>query len=185
MMLGRTATTGVQRIWKDIIYREVSLATEKRMMEVLVSPGVMYGRESWRVRKQDRNKLQCLWVVAHVDFFLRISWIARVINAMPERYRLMSNKITQLCGCRNYATLSCVCGEGCAGRSPWRKPDECEFDNNWYACCCRILSENRKIGVFRPIYKPLRGNIHSRIYLSTVTCHNLFMYTAREKDLSK
>ena len=54
LTLGRTAMTNLTKIWKC---RDVRLTTKRRIVQTLVFPVVLYGCESWTVRKVERKKV--------------------------------------------------------------------------------------------------------------------------------
>ena len=50
LLLGRTVMTKLDSILKS---REITLSTKVRLVKALVFPGVMYGCESWTIKKAD------------------------------------------------------------------------------------------------------------------------------------
>ena len=63
-------------IWKD---RGVTLETKVKLVKVLVFPIVLYGAETWTMRKHERRKIDAfeLWCWRRV---LRVSWMERNTN---------------------------------------------------------------------------------------------------------
>ena len=51
LLLGRKVTTNLDSIFKS---RDITLPTEVRAVKAMVSPVVMYGCESWTVKKAER-----------------------------------------------------------------------------------------------------------------------------------
>ena len=66
MMIGRRAKTDLTEMWKD---RDVSIATKKRMVQVLIVPVVMYAYESW-----DKEKLFFPGVVMEKNSGNYVDW---------------------------------------------------------------------------------------------------------------
>ena len=53
LLLGRKVMTSLDSIFKS---RDITLPTKVRLVKVMVSPVVMYGCESWTVKKAERPK---------------------------------------------------------------------------------------------------------------------------------
>ena len=51
LLLGRKVMTNLDSIFKS---RDISLPTKVRLVKAMVFPVVMYGRESWTVKKAER-----------------------------------------------------------------------------------------------------------------------------------
>ena len=51
LLLGRKVMTNVDRIFKS---RDITLPTKARLVKAMVFPVVMYGCESWTVKKAER-----------------------------------------------------------------------------------------------------------------------------------
>ena len=51
MFLGRKATTNLDSILKS---RDITLLTKVQIIKAMVFPVVMYGRESWTIKKAKR-----------------------------------------------------------------------------------------------------------------------------------
>ena len=54
LLLGRKAVTNVDSLLKS---RDITLPTNVRLVKAMVSPLVMYGCESWTMKKGERRKL--------------------------------------------------------------------------------------------------------------------------------
>lgn len=74
--LGRTAMVGMNKIWKS---KDITLNTKNRLLRAIVFPMMMYGCESWSLRKADRRRIDAfeMWCWRKL---LRIPWTARVTN---------------------------------------------------------------------------------------------------------
>ena len=76
LLLGRKAMTNLGSILKS---RDITLPTEVRLVKALVFPVVMYGCESWTVKKAECQRIDAfeLWCWRRL---LRVSWTARRSN---------------------------------------------------------------------------------------------------------
>ena len=76
LALGRAAMTGLNKIWKD---KDITITTKYRIVNALVFPVVLYGCESWPIRKTERRRLDSfeLWCWRRL---LRIPWTVRRTN---------------------------------------------------------------------------------------------------------
>ena len=72
-LLGRKAITNLSSILKS---RDITLPTKVRLVKVMVFPVVMYGCESWTVKKAERRRSDAfeLWCWRRL---LRVPWTAR------------------------------------------------------------------------------------------------------------
>ena len=76
LLLGRKVVTNLDSIFKS---RDITLSTKVRLVEAMVFPVVMYGCESWTVKKAERRRIDAfeLWCWRRL---LRIPWTARRSN---------------------------------------------------------------------------------------------------------
>ena len=76
LLLGRKAMTNLDRMLKS---RDITLPTKVCLVKAMVFPVVMYGCESWTVKKAERRRTDAfdLWCWRRL---LRISWTARRSN---------------------------------------------------------------------------------------------------------
>uniref|UniRef100_A0A4W2CMN8 RNA-directed DNA polymerase n=1 Tax=Bos indicus x Bos taurus TaxID=30522 RepID=A0A4W2CMN8_BOBOX len=76
LLLGRKVMTNLDSIFKS---RDITLPTKVRLVKAMVFPLVMYGRESWTVKKAERRRIDAfeLWCWRR---FLRVPWTARRSN---------------------------------------------------------------------------------------------------------
>ena len=76
LLLGREAMTNLDSIFKS---RDITLPTKVRLVKAMVFPVVMYGCESWTVRKAEHRKIDAfeLWCWRRL---LRVPWTARRPN---------------------------------------------------------------------------------------------------------
>jgi len=76
LLLGRKAVTNLDSILKS---RDITLPTKVRLVKALVFPVVMYGCESWTIKKAERRRIDAfeLWCWRRL---LRVPWTARRSN---------------------------------------------------------------------------------------------------------
>ena len=76
LLLGRKVMTNVDSILKS---RDITLPTKFRLGKAMVFPVVMYGCESWTVKKAERRRIDAfeLWCWRRL---LRVCWTARRSN---------------------------------------------------------------------------------------------------------
>ena len=76
LLLGRKVMTNLDIILKS---RDITLPTKVRLVQAMVFPLVMYGCESWTVKKAERQRIDAfeLWCWRRL---LRVSWTARRSN---------------------------------------------------------------------------------------------------------
>ena len=76
LLLGRKAMTNLYRILKS---RDVILLTKARLVKAMVVPVVMYGCESWTIKKAEHQRINAfeLWCWKSL---VRVPWTARRSN---------------------------------------------------------------------------------------------------------
>ena len=76
LLLGRKVMTNLDNIFKS---RDVTLPTKVRLVKAMVFPVVMYGCESWTVKKTEGRRIDAfeLWCWRRL---LRVPWTARRSN---------------------------------------------------------------------------------------------------------
>ena len=76
LLLGREAMTNLDSILKS---RDITLSTKVHIVKAMVFPVVMYGCESWTMKKAERRRINTseLWCWRR---FLRVPWTARRSN---------------------------------------------------------------------------------------------------------
>ena len=76
LLLGRKIMTNLDNIFKS---RDITLPTKVRLVKAMVFPVVMYGCESWTVKKAERRRIDAfeLWCWRRL---LRVPWTARTSN---------------------------------------------------------------------------------------------------------
>ena len=73
LLLGRKVMTNLDSIFKS---RDITLPTKVRLVKAMVFPVVMYGCESWTVKKAEQQRIDAfeLWCWRRL---LRVPWTAR------------------------------------------------------------------------------------------------------------
>ena len=73
LLLGRKVMSNLDRIFKS---RDITLPTKVRLVKAMVCPVVIYGCESWTVKKAERQRIDAfeLWCWRRL---LRVPWTAR------------------------------------------------------------------------------------------------------------
>ena len=76
LLLGRRVMTNLDSILKS---RDITLPTKGHLVKALVFPGVMYGYESWTIKKTEQQRIDAfeLWCWRRL---LRVPWTARRSN---------------------------------------------------------------------------------------------------------
>ena len=76
LLLGRKTVTNLDSIFKS---RDITLPTKVHLVKAMIFPVVMYGCESWTIKKADCQRIDafemCCW-----RSLLRVSWSARRSN---------------------------------------------------------------------------------------------------------
>ena len=76
LLLGRKVMTHLDSMFKS---RDITLSTKVHLVKAMVFPVVMYGCESWTIKKAEHQRIDAfeLWCWRR---FLRVSWTARRSN---------------------------------------------------------------------------------------------------------
>ena len=76
LLLGRKVMTNLDSIFKS---RDITLPTKVLLVKAVVFPVVMYGCESWTIKKAERRRIDAfeLWCWRRL---LRVPWVARRSN---------------------------------------------------------------------------------------------------------
>ena len=81
LLLGRKVMTNLDSILKS---RDITLPTKVRLVKAIAFPVVMYGCESWTVKKAERQRIDAfeLWCWGRL---LRVPWTARRSNQSIQK----------------------------------------------------------------------------------------------------
>ena len=88
LLLGRKIMTNLENILKS---RDITLPTKVHLVKAMVSPVVMYGCESWTIRKSEHQRIDAfeLWCWRR---FLTVPWTARsnqsILKEISPEYSL-------------------------------------------------------------------------------------------------
>ena len=88
LLLGRKAMTNLDSLLKS---RDITLPTKVRLVKAMVFPVVMYGCESWTIKKAECQRIDAfeLWCWRR---FLRVPWTARsnqsILKEINSEYSL-------------------------------------------------------------------------------------------------
>ena len=76
LLIGRTVMTNLDSIFK---IRDITLPTKVRLVKAMVFPVVMYGCESWTIKKAESRRIDAfeLWCWRRL---LRVPWTTRRYN---------------------------------------------------------------------------------------------------------
>ena len=90
LLLGRKAMTNLDSVLKG---KDITLLTKVHMLKAMVFPAVMYGCESWVVKKAECQRINAfeLWCWRR---FLKVPWTARrsnqsILREISPAYSLM------------------------------------------------------------------------------------------------
>ena len=76
LLLGRKARTNLDSILKS---KDITLSTKVRLVKAMVSPTVMYGCESWTIKKAEHRRIDAFEMQCWRRL-LRVPWTARRSN---------------------------------------------------------------------------------------------------------
>ena len=81
LLLGRKAMTNLDSIFES---RDITLSTKVPLVKAMVFPVVMYGCESWTIKKAERRRIDAfeLWCWGRL---LRVSWTTRRLNQSIQK----------------------------------------------------------------------------------------------------
>ena len=84
---------GLTKIWKD---RGITLRTKIRLVKYIVFPIVLYGAESWTMRKIERNKIDAFrpeWTLESRIVKASLCYFGHVIRAGGMEYEVMLRRM--------------------------------------------------------------------------------------------
>ena len=84
LLLGRKAVTNLVSILNS---RDIALPTKVRLVKAMVSPVVMYGCESWTIKKAEHQRIDAfkLWYWRRLS---RVPWTARSSHSILKEINL-------------------------------------------------------------------------------------------------
>ena len=107
LFLGRKVMTNLDSILKS---RDITFPTNVRLVKAMVFPVVMYGCESWTVKRAERRRIDAfeLWCWRRL---LRVAWIARRSTSPFWRRSALGFLWKEWCWSWNSSTLATSCEE--------------------------------------------------------------------------
>ena len=76
LLLGRKVMTNLESIFKS---RDITLPTKVQLVKAMVFPVVMYGCESWTVKRAEHQRIDAFELLC-LRRLLRVPWTARRSN---------------------------------------------------------------------------------------------------------
>ena len=128
LLLGRKAITNLESILRS---RDITLSTKVRLVQAMVFPVVMYGCESWTIKKAE-----CWWIDAFELWcwrrLLRVPWTARSSN--QSILTVLGVHWKDWCWSWNSDTLATWCKVPTHWKRPWcwKRLNVGEGDNRGY-----------------------------------------------------
>ena len=116
LLLGRKVMTNLDSIFKS---RDITLLTKVCLVKAMVFPVVMYGCESWTVKKAEHWRIDAfeLWYWRRL---LRVPWTARRSNqSILKEIRMLGVLWKEWCWSWNSNTLATSCEELTHWKRPW------------------------------------------------------------------
>ena len=116
LLLGRKVMTKLDSILKS---RDITLPAKVRQVKAMVFPVVMYGCESWTVKKAERQRIDAfeLWCWRRL---LRVPWTARRSKqSILKEISPGCSLIFDWCWSWNSSTLATWCEELTHWKRPW------------------------------------------------------------------
>ena len=115
LLLGRKAMTNLDSILKS---RDITLPTKVHLVKAMVFPIVMYGCESWIIKKAERRRIDAfeLWYWRRL---LRVPWTARKSNQSIQRKSIRNIHWKDWGWSWNSNTLATWCEELTHWKRPW------------------------------------------------------------------
>ena len=85
LLLGRKAMTNLDSVLKS---RDITLLTKVHLFKAMFFPVVMYGCESWTVKKAERRRIDGfeLWCWRRL---LRVAWTPRTSNQFTSNFQVI------------------------------------------------------------------------------------------------
>ena len=79
LLVGRKAMTNLDSLLKSLLKRDITLLTEVHLVKAMIFPVLMYGCESWTIKKAEHQRVDAfdLWCWRRL---LRVPWAATRSN---------------------------------------------------------------------------------------------------------
>ena len=114
-LLGRKTMTNLDSIFKS---RDITLPTKVLMVKAMVFPVVVYGCESWTVKKAEHRRIDAfeLWCWRRL---LRVPWTARRSSQFILKRSILNIHWKEWCWSWSSNTLATWCEELTHWKRPW------------------------------------------------------------------
>ena len=115
LLLGRKVMANLDSLLKS---RNITLPTKVCLVKAMVFPVVMYGCESWTIKKTEHRRIDAseLWCWR---ILLRVPWTARRSNQSIQRRSVLGVHWKNWCWSWNSNTLATWCKELTRWKRPW------------------------------------------------------------------
>ena len=115
LLLGRKAMTNLDSVFKS---RDITLSTKVQIVKAMVFPVVMYGCESWTIKKAERQRTDAfeLWCWRRL---FRVSWTARRSNQSILKGISPEYSLKDWCWSWTSNALATWCKELTHWKRPW------------------------------------------------------------------
>ena len=112
LLLGKKAMTNLYNILKS---RDITIPTKVHLLKALVFPVVMYGCESWTIKKAERWRIGAfkLWC------WRRLLFCKEILPVKPKRKSVLNIRWKDWCWSWNSNTLATWCEELIHLKRPW------------------------------------------------------------------
>ena len=125
LLLGRKVMTNIDSILKS---RDITLPTMAHLFKAMVFPVVMYGCESWTIKKAERWRIGAFELLCWRRL-LRVPWTARRSTSQSDRKSVLNIHWKGWCWSWNPYTLATWCEELLPGKDldagkDWRREDK-------------------------------------------------------------
>ena len=115
LVLGRKAMTNLDSVLKS---RDITLPTKVHLVKAMVFPEVMYGCDSWTIKKAECQRTDAfeLWCWGRL---LRVPWTSRRSNPSIPKKSVLNIHWKDWCWSWNANTLATWCKELTHLKRPW------------------------------------------------------------------
>ena len=115
LLIGRKVMTNLDSILKS---RDITLPTKVHLVKAVVFPVVMYGCESWTIKKAECQRIDAfeLWCLRRL---LRVPWTARDPTSPSLRRSVLNVHWKDWCWSWNSNNLATWCKELIHWKIPW------------------------------------------------------------------
>ena len=115
LLLGRKAMTSLASVSKS---RDITLPTKVHLVKAMVFPVVMYGRESWTIKKAECRRIDAFEMWRWRRLF-RIPWTSRSSNQSIQKESSPKYSLKDWCWSWNSNNLATWCEDLTHLKRPW------------------------------------------------------------------